>query len=249
MKKFYQLTNKSFTKFKVKNYKELWKKVKGKYKGISVCVSTEFKQIKKKENKFDVVMSTSTEDRHGDIVEQNWDLKNFKKNPVFLDSHNYGSIEHILGKVNKAKAKDGTLIGQIEYALDSLKGLLAFKLTKGGFLHTVSVGFIPKEFEEKTGKILKSELLELSAVSVPANPEALIEKSKKKKLILKEVVVKKNSRLEALKNIASEREEKRISCLKEVSSILNKLSEKQVETQERRQMCNRAIRQLIKAKN
>lgn len=141
-------------------------------------MQTEFTKSEGSENKFNFVFSSADVDRHGDIVIQNWDLGPFKKNPVFLDSHNYGSIEHILGKIDKTRVKDGKLQGVVEYALDNPKGLLAYKMTLGGFLNATSVGFIPKDFDEK-GRISKSELLEVSAVSVPANPHALLEKMEK----------------------------------------------------------------------
>lgn len=179
MKKFYQITSKSFDELGVATHKEMWEKVKGDHKGLCACINTVFTKSEDTENKFNVVMSTNAEDRHGDIVEQNWDLKNFKKNPVFLDSHNYSSIEHIIGKVTKIKVKDGRLEGEIEFALDNPKGMLAYNLASKGFLNATSVGFIPLEFDE-LGKIIKSELLEDSAVSVPANQEALFEKSVKR---------------------------------------------------------------------
>jgi len=177
-RKFYQLSNKSFEKLGVNNLKELWKKVQDDgYNALSLECFTILKAVDGSENKFHAVFSTAKEDRHGDVVEQKWDLKNFKNNPVYLDSHNYNSIEHIIGKIENAKVKDGKLQGDIVYALDSEKGMLAYKLTKGGFLNTSSVGFVPLEFDEKDySKILNSELLEISAVSVPANPEALMEK-------------------------------------------------------------------------
>lgn len=175
--KFYQLTNKSFDNEEVSTHKELWDKVKGEHRGFSLTVNTEFQKSLDDEgnitNSFHVVMSTAVEDRHGEIVFQNWDLENFKKNPVFLDSHNYGSIEHILGKVHNALVVNGKLEGDIEFALDNPKGMLAFKLALGGFLNATSVGFIPKGFDDD-GNITSAELLEDSAVSVPANPEALL---------------------------------------------------------------------------
>ena len=179
MKKFYQITSKSFEELGVATQKEMWEKVKVDHKGLCACVNTVFTKAEDSENKFNVVMSTNSQDRHGDIVEQDWDLKNFKKNPVFLDSHNYNSIEHIIGKVNKIKVKDGQLVGEIEFALDNPKGMLAYNLASKGFLNATSVGFIPQEFSDD-GKIMKSELLEDSAVSVPANQEALFEKKLKK---------------------------------------------------------------------
>ena len=56
---------------------------------------------------------------------------------------------------------------------------IAYGLYKGGFLNAVSVGFIPVRWEdgsEKLGyrrKYIEQELLEVSAVAIPANPDAL----------------------------------------------------------------------------
>jgi phage head maturation protease len=174
MKKFLSIAHKSLTELGAENYQDLWKKAQDEgYEGISVCVPVAL--TKGGDNKFHAVFSTDSEDRHGDIVRQEFDLKAFKKNPVFLDSHNYDSIEHIIGRVNGISSKTGSLEGDIEFFLDNPKGLLAFKAAEQGFLNTTSIGFIPKEFSDK-GEILKSELLEISAVSVPANAEALFEK-------------------------------------------------------------------------
>jgi HK97 family phage prohead protease len=172
-RKFFNIESKSLSALGITTQKELWEKAKAKgYDGLSISVETVL--TKDANNKFHAVFSTADEDRHGDVVEQNWDLKSYKKNPVYLDSHNYDSIEHIIGRITSLRSKEG-LQGDIEFALDNPKGLLAFKLAEGGFLNTSSVGFIPKEFSDK-GNITKSELLEISAVSVPANPEALFEK-------------------------------------------------------------------------
>ena len=176
MNKFYTLQNKSFESEGVATYKELWDKVKDNHRGFNVCLNTEYTKAEGSDNRFHVIMSTATQDRHGEIVKQKWDLKSFKKNPVFLDSHNYSSIEHIIGRVHNIKVKDDKLQGDVEFALDNPKGLLAYKLASGGFLNATSVGFIPLDFDEK-GNITKSELLEDSAVSVPANAEALFEKA------------------------------------------------------------------------
>ena len=46
-----------------------------------------------------------------------------------------------------------------------------FKLYKGGYLRAFSVGFVPEEMDGNVFK--KQELLEISAVTVPSNPNAL----------------------------------------------------------------------------
>jgi len=56
---------------------------------------------------------------------------------------------------------------------------VAYGLYKGGFLSAVSVGFIPLQWENGTKeagyrrKYTEQELVEVSAVSIPANPNAL----------------------------------------------------------------------------
>ena len=292
MRKFYQLHNASFKEKGVKTYEELWKVIRKDYKGLSICVNTEFKEKAEQDNRFHVVMSTATEDRHGDIVNQNWDLKAFKKNPVFLDSHNYDSIEHIIGKVHNPKVKDGALQGDIEFMLDNPKGMLAYKMAKGGFLNASSVGFIPKEFDEK-GNILKSELLEDSAVSVPANAEALFEKSIKEigeeiengstepdntsptpsddteeeveeeetdtlesggeeleegQIEDNGIVYAKPKKLDALRRYVEKREQRRQEILKETLAVIQRLQKEKVDSEKRKQMVNRTIRQLLKVK-
>lgn len=177
--KFFQLTNKSFEELGVSNYQEAWEKVKAEgYTALQAGFVTTFTKAEDADNRFHATLSDALEDRHGDIVVQEWVLTNFKKNPVLLDSHDYWSIEKIIGKWSKIAVKDGKLQGDIEFALSNPLGLIAYNLAKDGFLNALSAGFIPLEFGEK-GEIKKSELLEGSMVSVPANPRTLIEKSVK----------------------------------------------------------------------
>lgn len=178
MKKFLTINNKTFKEHGVTTQKELWDKVKDDYEGFVIKTNVSFKEASEGnelKNKFHCIFSNAHTDRHGDNVLQNFELKNFKKNPVFLDSHDYSSIEKILGKVENIKVKDGQLQGDVVYNLESPLGLMARNMTANGFISATSIGFIPKDFNEK-GEITKSELLEISAVSVPAHPEALFEK-------------------------------------------------------------------------
>jgi hypothetical protein len=174
MKKFYPLHSEAING---PTLKHIWLQAKAEgYSGLAAVCETVFTKAEDQENKFHAVFSSAREDRHGDIVHQDFDLKSFKKNPVFLDSHNYFSIERIIGKVAKIGLKDGRLEGDIEFAMENPLGALAAKLADGGFLGATSIGFIPREFNDK-GEMLKSELLEVSAVSVPANADALFEKA------------------------------------------------------------------------
>lgn len=136
-------------------------------------LAIERKEVNRERATLLAVFSTEDKDRHGDIVRQNWDLKNFKVNPVILNSHNYNDALEVIGKAPNTKVKDGQLQGEIEFAVnENPKARIIFELYAGGYLNAFSVGFIPLEWDEK-GNITKSELLEVSAVSVPANAYAL----------------------------------------------------------------------------
>lgn len=227
--KFLSIHNKSLAEFGVKTYQELWKKAQEDgYKGMTMLVKTEMTKAEGNDNKFHAIFSTAKEDRHGEIVYQNWELKSFKNNPVYLDSHDYSSIEHILGKIEKIKS-DKALEGDIVYALENPKGLLAYKLTLGGFLNTSSVGFIPKEFDQK-GNILKSELLEISAVSVPANAEALIDSHKSFEKSVDEVVAKKTATAGA---VLASMAHKKIATMNKIAKAVEGLAKDNVYSKRR----------------
>jgi len=180
MDKFYTITNKSFDEYGVTNHRDLWSKVQKEFKGFSMQVNTTFeKSVVQKEGKdetiWTMVFSTPDKDRHGDIMVQNWYLEPYKLNPVLLDSHNYDSITRIIGRVINIRVENEQLKGELEFAVTNPLGQLAKEMVEGGFINTSSVGFIPLEFDND-GRILKSELLENSLVSVPANARALFEK-------------------------------------------------------------------------
>lgn len=128
----------------------------------------------------DFVLSDATVDRYGDVVEPDgWDLRNFKKNPIALFGHN---SSFPIGKWTDLRVEGGKLLGRLvlakrgtSYRLDELIGLV-----EQGILRAVSVGFRPIKAEPMNPekpygpqRYLKSELLETSLVSVPANPAAL----------------------------------------------------------------------------
>lgn len=130
-------------------------------------------QIKEKaDGEFTAIASSEIEDRQGEIVKQaGWNLKNFKNNPVLLYMHDHTKP---IGKATRIWIdKTGTkpllkFKGFISDATDELKGYK--KLVEDGILNSFSVGFRPLEMDGN--EITKSELFEISLVSVPANPEA-----------------------------------------------------------------------------
>jgi HK97 family phage prohead protease len=143
------------------------------------------KAIDKENFRLTMVASTQDVDRHGDTVLQaGWDIKPFGKNPVILNSHNYYDATEVIARAEntrvEGKGKRAKLIQEWVFAVnENPKAKIIFDLYAGGFLHASSVGFIPRKFAEKPDGsrdwfvIEQAELLEVSAVSVPANAMAL----------------------------------------------------------------------------
>jgi len=133
----------------------------------------QLKGVDKETHSLEAIFSTADMDRHGDIVHQNWDLEHFNQNPVILNSHNYSDATETVGKAVNTRIENGKLVGKIVFAVaENPKAKVIFDLYAGGFLNAFSVGFMPLDFNEK-GEIIRSSLLEVSAVSVPANAYAL----------------------------------------------------------------------------
>jgi len=140
------------------------------------------------------VASTERVARDGDIVEvAGWDTKEFMKNPVFLWAHD-SSVPPI-GRVTatrkvKTKGEERRLEVDVDFAGLEQSHELAesvYRLYRDGFMKAVSVGFMvrgykaPSPDERETlglgpfGQVVTAaELLEVSAVPVPADPGALI---------------------------------------------------------------------------
>ena len=138
------------------------------------------------------VASTGTPDRMGDIVSpRGWDLANYQRNPIVLLNHNPSELPIGRGNVrfsNERLWKDRKLLIDIDFDMNDPASARIGNKVKNGFLNAVSVGFNPKgsvkrgDLEEahwayttKGGMFFdKAELLEVSVVSIPANPEATV---------------------------------------------------------------------------
>jgi hypothetical protein len=177
------------------------------------------------ERKVIFTISKEVKDRDGDILRAGGvDFTNYMKNPVFLSFHN--SREFPLGKVTRFWVEGNAVKAEVYFPtieeLSSDKDSVSEKAKlvdftyhcyKTGMLNAVSVGFIPLEWTEtKTGyDITKWELLEFSAVAVPANQDAIAEAVKS--FGLDESVVKDF--------FTTQKSGKRISA--ETKEVLNKI--------------------------
>jgi HK97 family phage prohead protease len=127
--------------------------------------------------------STNSVDRYGDVVEpMGIDTKAYEANPVVLAFHD-ASVPPVGKCVAISKSKTAlTTTVQFATADENPEADTIYKLYKGGYMNAVSIGFLPKAQEWITGNgesmptgvhYLEIELLEVSCVPVPANPEAL----------------------------------------------------------------------------
>lgn len=123
---------------------------------------------------FRVIASTEDSDRSWEIIKAWWwDYSNFMKNPVIIANHIY-KIENIVGKATDIYVKDNQLIIEWVFSEANPLGKLLADLYDEWMVKTVSVWFIPKNRDESNKRIItESELLELSFVAVPCNPNAL----------------------------------------------------------------------------
>src|SRR4051812_46377636 len=132
-------------------------------------------------NTLDFRSSDQTLDRYQEIISvAGWRLENYRKNPVVQNAHSYRNLADTIGKSLITEVRGDHLFQRVQFAVDENPvARLAYGLYKGGFLNAVSVGFIPLRWEngsQEAGyrrKYLEQELLEVSAVSIPANPNAL----------------------------------------------------------------------------
>lgn len=154
------------------------------------------------DRKFRVVASTEDTDRSWEVIKLDWwDWENYMKNPVIIANHDY-QIENIVGKATKIGIEDGKLIIEGVFSKSNPLGVLLADLYDEGMVKTVSVGFIPKQRQEDNRRIITSaELLELSFVAVPCNPNALSldQKQLMKKGIEAGILQEEKSELEAFK--------------------------------------------------
>jgi hypothetical protein len=163
------------------------------------ALNVEAKVLSETDGLVEYVASDASLDSYREIIDpRGWKFSHFAKNAPFVDSHDYYSIEKQLGKVVDFKVADGKLIERVQWAKDIAENKLAvlgWKMTVGGFLKAVSVGFFAvkahwsgsKEFSEAatglgldvatTGQCYRifteQEQIELSACIIGANPNAL----------------------------------------------------------------------------
>ena len=169
-------------------------------------------------NSFKVIASSEDIDRSWEIIKvDGWDDSNYKKNPVILSNHSY-RVEDIVWKMTKIYKEWKNLIVEWIFTEKTEMWKICKDLYNAWFLKTVSVWFIVKKrLDEDRAIIEKAELLEVSFVAVPCNPNAvsldkkILEKwfelgilKKEKEINLKEEIKNLSLRIEKLEKQNSE---------------------------------------------
>lgn len=127
----------------------------------------------------EIVLATATRDRQGDVVEPaGLDFGPYLKNPVVLWAHDLARppVGRILGVTVSGDTAEAT----VQFA-DTPFATEVFRLYAKGFLKAWSVGFLPRRWEKlprEEGsadgyRVREAEVVEVSAVPVPANRETL----------------------------------------------------------------------------
>lgn len=155
-------------------------------KGLRKQVTTEIeKGGGSSDRSLTFTISTPSVDRQSDTVSADgWDFANYMKNPVVLWAHNYSMLP--IAAANKVWKYGTSIKSSVDFVPAEMPVIgpfadAVFQMYKGGFLNATSVGFLPTKWGWSDDEarpygidFTEQELLEFSAVPVPANPEALL---------------------------------------------------------------------------
>ena len=118
------------------------------------------------------IASTENMARDGMTIRADaWQLDNYRKNPVVLWAHDYTSPP--IGRADVTQ-EEGALVASVTFDQGDELAKSIERKYREGFLHSVSVGWETKQNKGTT--ITRAELLDVSAVPVPGDPDALIQR-------------------------------------------------------------------------
>jgi len=144
-----------------------------------VTLGMSVRAVRAETREADFIASTDAIDSYGESVKQNWRLERYASNPVVLYAHN--SRELPIGKSLRTAVKNGALECTIKFATADAnpEAEKVWKLVQQDILRAVSVGFYPHTVTRELRDDVEvyvlddNELMEISVVPIPANPEAL----------------------------------------------------------------------------
>ncbi len=166
-------------------------------------IHPEIRVIDQRNGLIEYIASDESLDSYREVIRANgWRFNKFERNSPFVDSHDYSSIDKLVGKVTDFQVKGKKLIETVQWAIDVPGNVLAqrgFAMSAAGYLKAVSVGFWPTKaanrwdqdktaYDQQLAELgltaaddsqkprtiyLEQEQVELSAVIIGANPNAL----------------------------------------------------------------------------
>lgn len=133
------------------------------------------------------VASTADVARDGlSIAQDGWDLSAYKRNSLVLWHHDYMGNRPPIGRAEKVWVEDDRLMADVVFDQGDEFAREVERKYRQGFLNAVSVGWDTKQFEPADanapfggGKVVRAELLDISAVAIPGDPKALMERQKR----------------------------------------------------------------------
>ena len=172
--------------------------------GCRALLSAEVRVLSEKDGLVEYVASDETIDSYREIIRvDGWRFDQFAKNSPFVNTHDYGDIRNLLGKVMdwRVDKRQRRLVETVQWAIDAKLPEdhpvnIGWKLTMAGYLKAVSVGFYPTKYATKwdqnptdfyselnelglkdTDQVrciyIEQQQIELSACVIGANPNAL----------------------------------------------------------------------------
>lgn len=155
------------------------------------CVEMCVRKIDTDARTVEAIVSTADVDRYQEIVEpkafKKW-LKHFQANPVMLAAHDHSAWSTgdptTIGRWKDIQVTDKGLLATCEFMPDDELAEKYWRRYRDGYMNAFSVGFIAHAWEMREFDIAPGvtkrlrvftevELLEISAVAVPANRQAL----------------------------------------------------------------------------
>lgn len=131
------------------------------------------------------VASTEGVGRDGYIIDSTaWQLDAYRANPAVLWSHDYTGQRPPIGRAEQVWVEDGRLMADIRFDQDDEFAKQIEGKYRSGVLNAVSVGWDTQEVQPADapnvrGRITRAELLDISAVSIPGDPSALMERQRR----------------------------------------------------------------------
>ena len=108
--------------------------------------------------------------RDGLIIEKGaWNLENYRRNPVVLESHNYNSLP--IGRTTQLTETDDGLVATIEFDEADSRAMAIRQKIARGYINTVSVGW--DTIRQTGNRVNEAELLDISVVAVPGDTNAV----------------------------------------------------------------------------